>query len=43
MAKIQDILKQAPRGLAMGAKILAASVAIGIGIHHSIYTGRNVA
>lgn len=38
MAKIQDILKQAPRGLAMGAKILAASVAIGIGIHHSIYT-----
>ena len=42
MAKqIQDLFKQgAPRGLGTGAKLLAASVAIGIGIHQSIYTGK---
>lgn len=43
MAKMEDLLKLAPRGLGTGAKLLAASVAIGIGIHQSIYTGRNVA
>ncbi|KAL5491045.1 hypothetical protein EMCRGX_G016260 [Ephydatia muelleri] len=35
---MEDLLKLAPRGLGTGAKLLAASVAIGIGIHQSIYT-----